>query len=104
MVETVKTLEQFDKTIKENELVLVDFFATWCGPCKTLSPIIEKLSDKYQNVKFIKVDVDVLSPLAARYGINSIPNLILFKNGEKAGQGVGFMPETKVAELIEKAG
>jgi D-sedoheptulose 7-phosphate isomerase len=62
-----------------------------------------KLSEKYTNVKFVKADVDVLSPLAARYGVNSIPNLVLFKNGEKVNQGVGFMPESKVAELIDKA-
>ena len=103
MVEVMKSIEQFDNTLRENELVLVDFFATWCGPCKMLAPVIEKLSEKYTNVKFVKADVDVLSPLAARYGVNSIPNLVLFKNGEKVNQGVGFMPESKVAELIDKA-
>ena len=103
MVEEMKTVADFDKALQDNELVFADFFATWCGPCKMLAPIVEKISGTTPDVKFVKVDVDRLGPLAARYGIASIPTVIVFRNGEKSQQAVGFLPESKLADLIRSA-
>ena len=70
---------EFEETIKEG-LILVDFFATWCGPCKMLSPILDELSEEVKDVKFIKVDVDEEGDLAREYGVMSIPNVFLIKD------------------------
>ena len=103
MVEVMKSVEEFDRTLQENDVVLADFFATWCGPCKMLSPVVEKVSEKHPEIKFVKADVDALSELASRYGIASIPTLIVFRNGEKVNQGLGFMPEARIEELFAAA-
>jgi thioredoxin 1 len=73
------------KTLVEEskEPVVVDFFATWCGPCKAVSPLVEKLSDSVTSVKFYKVDVDELSTVAADNGISAMPTFLFYKNGEK---------------------
>jgi len=103
MVEEVNAIETFDEVLKNNPAVFVDFFATWCGPCKMVSPIVDKVSEEVEGVKFIKVDVDQAMEAAQRYGIMSIPTLMAFKNGEAAGQIVGFVPEDQVKALAEKA-
>ena len=72
---------QFDEVTSEG-IVVVDFFANWCGPCKMLAPVLEEMADEYKQVKFVKVDVDQDVDLARRYGIQSIPNVIFFKDGK----------------------
>ncbi|MBO4703652.1 MAG: thioredoxin, partial [Bacilli bacterium] len=79
MLKHVNNRDEFNELIKEGT-VLVDFFATWCGPCKMLSPVLEELSEE-SNVLIVKVDVDEAGPLAAQYGIQAVPTLMLFKNG-----------------------
>lgn len=81
-----------------NEKVLVDFYATWCGPCKMLSPVLEKVSD---SIKVIKVNVDANQGLAREYGVMSIPCLILFENGKELKRNIGFIPEHKLKEFIK---
>lgn len=103
MVEMIKTTEEFDAVLKDNPSVFVDFFATWCGPCKMVGPVVDKVSEKVTGVKFVKVDVDELGDVAMRYGIQSIPALFAFKNGAKVGEIVGFVPEPQVKALAEKA-
>ena len=103
MVEQVKTTAEFDALLKDNASVFVDFFATWCGPCKMVGPVVEKVSEKVPGVKFVKVDVDELGDVAQRYGIMSIPALFAFKNGVKVDEIVGFVPEPQVLALAEKA-
>lgn len=84
--------------------VLVDFWATWCGPCKSLAPTIETLSNDYAGkVKFCKVDVDDNPNFASKYGVRSIPTLILFQNGKPAGQLVGNVPRSMIEGLFKKA-
>ncbi len=102
MVEQIKTTEQFDTLLKDNSSVVVDFFATWCGPCKMVGPVVEKVSEGMPNVKFVKVDVDELGDLAMRYGIMSIPAIFGFKNGQKTAEQVGFAPEPVIKALAEK--
>lgn len=91
---------EFEETIKEG-VTLVDFFATWCGPCKMLGPVLEELSTEIPDVKFVKVDVDDEPELAEKFGIMSIPSVFLFKDGEVAGSFLGLQPKDKVKAFIE---
>ena len=84
MVHVVTEVNEFQTLLKENNLVIVDFFATWCGPCKMIAPLLEKFQNEYSNIKFLKIDVDQLGSLAQEYNVSSMPTLILFKNGEKS--------------------
>jgi len=91
----------FNELIND-ELVLVDFFANWCGPCKMLSPILEEISNDRSSVKIVKIDVDECEKLARSYGIMSIPTLLLFKNGKLVNQKTGFMPKEELIRWIEE--
>ena len=93
--------EDFNHIIS-TDVTVVDFFATWCGPCKMISPIIEKLANDITNVKFVKVDVDKHDELARIYGIMSIPTLIFFKDGKEVKRHVGFINEDKIKEIINE--
>ena len=83
-------------------LVLVDFFATWCGPCKMLGPVLEDLASDRSGVKIVKVDIDENEALARSYGIMSVPTLMLFKDGQLIDQKVGFMPKELLTKWIEE--
>ena len=83
--------EQFEnEVINAKETVLVDFFATWCGPCKMLAPNLDEFSKLHPEIKVVKVDVDEETPLAIKYGVASIPTLILFKDGEAVKSTLGY--------------
>lgn len=86
-----------------NKLVLVDFFATWCGPCKMLSPIISEIANEYSNsVKVCKVNVDENQDLAIKYNIMSVPTLIFLKNGEFVKSSVGFCTKSELDNIIKE--
>ena len=87
--------EDFDSLIKKR--VLVDFYADWCGPCKMLGPVLEKLD----SIDVIKINVDNFGDLAKKYGVMSIPCVILFEDGKEIKRNIGFMNETKVKEFIK---
>ena len=91
--------ENFDELIND-ELVLVDFYATWCGPCRMLSPIIEEVANE-ENVKVIKVDVDKHEDIAKRFGIMSIPTVIVFKNGEEINKNIGLVSKEDIISWIK---
>lgn len=94
----------FQELLSQNELVLVDFFATWCNPCKMLSPIIEKLSEKYSDsVKIVKIDIDEHSDLAQQYGVQSVPTVMLFKNGNIISKEIGAKSIADYSALIDSA-
>lgn len=86
----------FNDLIKER--VLVDFYADWCGPCKMLGPVLEKVSD---SIKVLKVNVDSNQDLAREYGVMSIPCVVLFEDGKEVKRSVGFVPEAKLREFIK---
>lgn len=94
--------EAFEKIIKDNAIVLVDFYADWCGPCKMMGPVLEGFAPKTDAV-IVKVDTDNLQELAMKYDIRSIPTLMLFKNGELADSKLGFMPEPVIEQWINSA-
>ncbi|ANU16900.1 thioredoxin [Planococcus maritimus] len=96
------TDQNFKQEVSEG-LVLVDFWAAWCGPCKMIAPVLEELdSDMDDKVKIVKVDVDENQQTASEYGIMSIPTLLFMKNGETVDKVVGFRPKEALAELVEK--
>lgn len=100
----IVTKNELEKILKDENVVLVDFFATWCGPCKMLAPVLEDLSQTYQGkATIVKVDVDKEQELAGQYGVMSIPTMILFKNGEVVKQVVGFQPKPQIENLINSA-
>lgn len=91
-----------EEVLNSKELVLVDFFATWCGPCKMVAPILEDLESEMIDIKFVKVDVDESPLVANQYGIQSIPTLKVFKDGKVVDTVVGFLPKEQIKSLIER--
>lgn len=92
---------EFEQIINNNELVVIDFFATWCGPCKMLSPVIENVENLIQDVKFIKVDIDQFNDLASQYKIQSVPTLVFLKNGQEVMKSIGYLDEDALIEKIK---
>ena len=94
----------FDAEVLQSDIpVFVDFYADWCGPCKMMSPVIDKLAEEYAGkIKVGKVNVDENGDLAVKYGIMSIPNMVFFKNGEIADRVVGAIPKPAMKEKFEK--
>lgn len=85
----------------KNDLVLVDFYATWCGPCRMISPIIDEISKEKKELTIIKVDVDKFPNLASKYGIMSIPTLMVFKKGQDVKTSVGYLEKTGIEDLLK---
>lgn len=94
-------MDNFNNEIREG-IVLVDFYATWCGPCKMQSPIIDSLKEERSDIKIMKVDVDKEEDIARTYGIMSIPTLMLFKDGKEVAKNVGFMPKEVLTNWINE--
>lgn len=92
--------ENFNDEIR-NGLVLVDFYAVWCGPCKMMHLVVEELSKQYPDLKIIKVDVDKHEAVAREYGVMSIPTLILFKDGNTVEKNIGFIPKEQLEQWIQ---
>ncbi|WP_338750519.1 thioredoxin [Bacillus sp. FJAT-52991] len=99
----VNATDQSFSTETENGLVLVDFWAPWCGPCKMIAPVLEELDAELNGkAKVVKVDVDDNQETAGKFGVMSIPTLILFKDGQPVDKVIGFQPKEALAELINK--
>ena len=95
------TAEEFKNYIQQNDLVLVDVWAPWCGPCRSLAPVVDSLAKKFENkIKFVKINVDEATSIALEYRVASIPNVCLFKNGQLADRSVGFVPESALEQMI----
>ncbi len=95
--------QEFNEIIKDNSVVVADFFATWCGPCKMIAPILDELSEKYADkVKVLKIDIDNETELTASFGIMSVPTVLIFKDGELAATETGARPLDYYAEKVEE--
>ena len=103
MAEITLTKDNFEKEVSgSDKAVLIDFWATWCGPCKMIAPIIEEIAEEYSDeIKVCKVNIDNEPSLATKFGITSIPTLLLVKNGEVVKTSVGYIPKEKIIELFE---
>ena len=97
----ITSKDQFDEAVKSENLTIVDFWATWCPPCRLLKPLLHKIAGEHPEIQLLTVDVDANQELAAEYDINSIPAVFMFKNGEIVDSFVGVMPENEILEKIE---
>jgi thioredoxin 1 len=100
MAHIIKNAEEFEALLKSEKPVLVDFFATWCGPCKMFGPTFDEFAADHAEVECVKVDVDENGEIARRYGIMSIPTIILFKNGEPAKKNVGTLDLEELEDFV----
>ena len=89
-----------EQAAAQNKLIFMDVFAEWCGPCKMLAPVLHEFADEHAEVKVGKVNVDEEMDLAMRFGVSSIPTLILFKNGEAVKTSVGFVPKAQLESFV----
>lgn len=95
----IEKIEQFDELIN-NELVIVDFYANWCGPCQMISPILEELEKEINGLTVVKVDVDKHEKLAREHGVNSIPSLEVYKNSVMTKKTVGYKTKKELEDLL----
>ena len=100
-VQTI-TRDNFDETVLQSDKpVLVDFWAEWCGPCRMVSPLVDEIADERDDIVVGKVNVDEQGELAARFGVMSIPTLLVFKDGELVQTAVGARPKDAILELLD---
>lgn len=102
MIEKIYQEEFAEKVINSPITVVVDFFADWCGPCKMLSSVLEKLSAVNPDVKFYKVNIDENPSLADEFEVQSIPNIVIIKNGQAVDRSIGFKSEQQIQEIIDR--
>ncbi len=101
-MQIIKDIEFEEKVLKSDIPVLVDFYADWCGPCRMLAPTIDKISTEYEGkIKVLKVNVDNTPELAAKYGISSIPTLVVIKDGSAVKVNVGFISLDEIKSMID---
>ena len=90
------------EVMRSDKPVLIDFFATWCGPCRMVSPLVDEIAQQRSDIKVCKVDVDDQGELASRFGVSSIPMLVVMKNGKVTAKSVGAMPKEDILALVDK--
>jgi len=98
----IKEDEFEEKVLKNDKPAFVDFYATWCGPCQMMAPILEEISEENPDVDFFAIDTEEAETVSAKYGVMSIPNMILFKNGEVADRILGKQPKQTIVDFIKK--
>jgi thioredoxin 1 len=104
MADNVKTDDFDQQVLRSDQSVLVDFWAEWCGPCHAIAPVLDQIADERSDLKVVKLNIDEEPAIAQRYGVMSIPTLILFKDGEPQAAAVGAMPKSMLEERLGLAG
>jgi thioredoxin 1 len=104
MADNVKTDDFDQQVLQSDQPVLVDFWAEWCGPCHAIAPVLDQIADERSDLKVVKLNIDEEPAIAQRYGVMSIPTLILFKDGEPQAAAVGAMPKSMLEERLGLAG
>ena len=104
MADNVKTDDFDQQVLQSDQRVLVDFWAEWCGPCHAIAPVLDQIADERSDLKVVKLNIDEEPAIAQRYGVMSIPTLILFKDGEPQAAAVGAMPKSMLEERLGLAG
>lgn len=97
------TKDSFEKAIEGDKPVFVDFFATWCGPCQMMLPLVNELADEAKDYKVYTIDIDQAPEIAAKFGVMSVPTFIVFQNGEEKERMMGAMPKELLVQKIESA-
>lgn len=101
MIVDITEKAEFDKILQSNELVIVDFWATWCGPCRMLGSVIEEYSNDNPDIPLVKVNVDEAKELATDFDIQSLPTITIFKNGDPIASKIGFISKSVFAKYID---
>lgn len=96
------TFENLDQIVKSNDLVLIDFYAEWCGPCKKMTPILNKIADQNKKIKLLKIDAEKSEHIASAFKVEEIPTYVIIKNGKQVWRGVGEMDEAEMREIIAR--
>jgi thioredoxin 1 len=102
MIKHISDNNYKEEVLDSEGVVVVDFFATWCAPCKMLSPVLEEIQSEMTEIKIVKIDVDESPITANKYGVQSIPTIKIFKNGAEIETKMGFMPKEALKEVIEE--
>ncbi len=100
MATAVKTADFEQEVLKSDKPVIVDFWADWCGPCHAVAPVLDKIAGEHDELRLVKVNIDEEPELAQRYGIVSIPTMVLFKDGEPAAAAIGAQPKTALEQAL----
>lgn len=103
MIHYIENERILSEVLNNDKLVMIDFFATWCEPCKQFSPVLQKMEKKYEEkIEIFKVDVDESQNVAIRYQISAMPTLLFFKDGEEVERQVGYLDEQKLEKIIQE--
>jgi len=102
MATLAMTIDNFEETILGNDIVLIDFWADWCGPCKAFGPVFEKVSEKHPDIVFAKVDTEAEQEIAAQFGIRSIPTLAIFREKVLLFNQAGALPEASLEDVVAR--
>lgn len=102
MATSAITMAELESTLEKNEIILIDFWAEWCGPCKMFGPIFEKASEKYPDIKFLKCDTEAAPDLAQAFGVTSIPMVAIFREKVLVYKQAGLLQETQLDDLIKQ--
>ena len=101
MIHHIENERILSEVLNSEKLIVIDFFAEWCGPCQMLTPILKELDEEYENVEFFKVNVDESQECAMRYGVTAMPTLIFFKNGEEVERQIGFLSKEELSKILD---